>query len=170
MAEALGSTIRPLPPIRRWSLRCVTGSEAAIGKALGLALPEAMCRSSESGGHAALHLGPDEWLLRAPEDDGGWVDPIGPALGIQPFSLVDISHRQVASMLAGPDAEIILAAGCPLDLNVHAFPVGMCTRTIFAKAEVLLWRREEGFLVEYWRSFADYVEGLLAQAEQDSAW
>ncbi len=170
MAEALSSAIRRLPPVRRWSLRCRADSVTVIGEVLDLPLPEAMCRSGESGGRAALHLGPDEWLLRASEDDGSWVGAIGSALAGQPFSLVDIGHRQVASMLSGPDAETILSAACPLDLREQAFPVGMCTRTIFAKAEVLLWRREEGFLIEYWRSFADYVEGLLAQAERDSAW
>jgi sarcosine oxidase subunit gamma len=170
MADALAASFRRLPAERRWNLRCRPAAVPAISGALGLSLPETMCLSGESGGRAALHLGPDEWLLRAPQDDGAWVEAIAPALNGQPFSLVDISHRQVAVMLAGGSAEAILATGCPLDLRIEAFPVGMCTRTVFAKAEILLWRRERGFLVEYWRSFSDYVEGLLVQAEQDSAW
>ena len=170
MAELLAASIRRLPAERRWSLRCRPASITAIGGALGLPLPEPMCRSTESGARAVLHLGPDEWLLRAPEGDGDWVEVIAPALTGQAFSLVDVSHRQVAVMLASPSAETILAAGCPLDLRIEAFPVGMCTRTVFGKAEILLWRRQQGFLVEYWRSFSDYVEGLLAQAERDSAW
>lgn len=170
MADALtASAIRPLPFVQRWSLRCRADAVATIGDALGLALPDAMCRMTASGRREALRLGPDEWTLRAPEGDAGWVAPLGGAMAGKPFSLVDISHRQVTILIAGPKAAAILSAGCPLDLDIAAFPVGMCTRTIFAKAEILLWRTDEGFVVEYWRSFADYLGGLLAQAESDAA-
>ena len=38
----------------------------------------------------------------------------------------------------------------------------MCTRTVFAKAEIVLWRTAaDTFRVEVWRSFADYVVGML---------
>jgi sarcosine oxidase, subunit gamma len=170
MADLVASVIHRLPPVRRWSLRCRAGSVAAIGAALGLPLPEAMCRANGQDGRAALHLGPDEWLLRAPDDDAAWVASIAAAVQGKPFSLVGIGDRQLGLMITGPSAEAILSAGCPLDLGEKAFPIGMCTRTIFAKAEVLLWRRDEGFIVEYWRSFADYIEGLLDQAENDLAW
>jgi sarcosine oxidase subunit gamma len=49
-------------------------------------------------------------------------------------------------------------------LNVDEFPVGMCTRTVLAKADIVLWRtRDESFHVEVWRSFAGYVTGLLSE-------
>ncbi len=41
----------------------------------------------------------------------------------------------------------------------------MCTRTIFAKAEIVLWRTApDAFRIEVWRSFAPYVLGLLDEA------
>jgi sarcosine oxidase subunit gamma len=44
----------------------------------------------------------------------------------------------------------------------------MCTRTVFAKAEVVLWRTgADAFHVEVWRSFAPYVLGLLEEAARE---
>jgi sarcosine oxidase subunit gamma len=41
----------------------------------------------------------------------------------------------------------------------------MCTRTMLAKAEVVLWRpAAEEFHLEVWRSFAPYVTQFLAEA------
>jgi sarcosine oxidase subunit gamma len=60
----------------------------------------------------------------------------------------------------------VLTSGCPLDLSAQAFPVGMVARTLFHKAEIVLWRREEGFHLEVWRSFAPYVAGHLAAARK----
>jgi sarcosine oxidase subunit gamma len=49
-------------------------------------------------------------------------------------------------------------------LDLSAFPVGMCTRTVFAKADIVLWRTTETvFHVEVWRSFAGYVTGLMSE-------
>jgi len=59
----------------------------------------------------------------------------------------------------------LLAAGCPLDLDASAFPVGMCTRTMLAKAEIVLWRTDpQVFRVEVWRSFVAYVSQFLGEA------
>jgi sarcosine oxidase subunit gamma len=44
----------------------------------------------------------------------------------------------------------------------------MCTRTVFEKSEIVLWRNSsETFRVEVARSFAPYVTGLLAQAARE---
>jgi hypothetical protein len=57
---------------------------------------------------------------------------------------------------------------CPLDLDTQAFPVGMCTRTVFGKAEIVLWRTApETFRIEVWRSFASYVLGCLEEAGRE---
>jgi sarcosine oxidase, subunit gamma len=45
----------------------------------------------------------------------------------------------------------------------------MCTRTMYDKAEIVLWRRApDRFHLEVWRSFARYVEGLLRIAEAEA--
>jgi sarcosine oxidase, subunit gamma len=60
---------------------------------------------------------------------------------------------------------MLLAAGIALDLDERSFPVNMCTRTMLAKAEVVLWRTQpDAFHLEVWRSFAAYVSQYLAEA------
>jgi sarcosine oxidase subunit gamma len=86
------------------------------------------------------------------------------AIGGVPHAVVDISHRQFALEISGPHATTILNGACPLDLDLAEFPVGMCTRTVLAKAEIVLWRTaEDVFHVEVWRSFAGYVTGVLSE-------
>ncbi len=148
--------LQPAADMARLALR---GDASALGSAFGLALPTQPCRATGADGRSALWLGPDEWLLLAPP---GTLDADVSAEGA---AVVDIGHRQVGLVLEGPGAMDALAAGCPLDLHPTAFPVGMCTRTVFGKAEIVLWRQDaERFHVEVWRSFAAYVCGLLERA------
>ena len=90
------------------------------------------------------------------------------ALGGLPHALVDISHRQIALRLGGPHAADILSGACPLDLGIAQFPVGACTRTVFAKADVVLWRTAaDTFQLEVARSFGAYVSDLLREIALD---
>ncbi|MGA7805186.1 sarcosine oxidase subunit gamma, partial [Bradyrhizobium sp.] len=124
------------------------------------------CRAIASGGRVAMWLGPDEWLLLAEDEEpAGLMAELEAVLGEEPHSLVDASHRQVGLMLEGRGASRLLSAGCPLDLHADAFPPGMVTRTLLAKADIVLWRcSAPAFRLEVWRSFADYVVALLAEA------
>jgi sarcosine oxidase subunit gamma len=128
--------------------------------------PSELGPAGEGAGRAALWLGPDEWLLIA---DGGDAADIGGVLESvldgTAHSLVDVSHRQIGLAASGPAVARVLNAGCPLDLDLKAFPVGFATRTLFDKIEIVLWRRAEAsFHVEVWRSFAPYLTGSLAEA------
>jgi len=157
--------LRLLPAARRWVLRGDERVRAASEHALGLAVPATACRAGVEGERAALWLGPDEWLLLAPEAQAGLATRLERALIDLPHSLVEVSHRQVGLLVHGAQAPLLLASGCPLDLDVAAFPVGMCTRTMLAKAEVVLWRTAPAeFRLEVWRSFAPYVTQFLAEA------
>ena len=128
------------------------------GVAFGLPLPTVACRAEKSATRAALWLGPDEWLLLADTIDPAFAG----AFQDQPASLVDVSDRTLFFKLAGPQAARTLNCGCPLDLDMSAFPVGMCTRTVLEKAEIILWRTGvEEFQIGVWRSFAAYVRALL---------
>jgi sarcosine oxidase subunit gamma len=154
------------PPAVRFIFRGRGPAVAAAGAAFGIELPREPCRAAEAGPRAALWLGPDEWLLIAPHDarDAIWGDIAG-RLGSLPHSMVEVSDRQVAVMVSGADAELVLCAGCPLDLDLAAFPVGACTRTVLAKTEIVLWRRTQGgFHLEVWRSFAAYLAAFLEEA------
>jgi sarcosine oxidase subunit gamma len=156
-------TFSAAPSIARFIYRGSDGA-AAASQAFGVVLPTAPCSSAIAGDHAALWLGPDEWLLFAPEAETANVQKtLADALADIPHALVDISHRQTGLRLDGPGAASLLNTGVPLDLALSAFPVGMVTRTIFEKAEIILWRTDtNSFRIEVWRSFAPYVLALLA--------
>jgi sarcosine oxidase, subunit gamma len=161
--------IAALTPMGRAILRCREADIDRVSDKLGLALPRTACRSENKSPNAALWLGPDEWLLLHTEMKTDWVPRLAAQLEGELCSLVDVSHRQVALSVHGSRAPDILASGCALDLSLRAFPVGMCTRTMFARAEIVLWRTEHmGFHLEVWRSFARYVEALLRDAESEN--
>jgi sarcosine oxidase subunit gamma len=165
------AAVRPLGHAGRAVLRCPAAMIDTVGQRLGIALPRTACRSVEDGGVAALWLGPDEWLLLSVGAPDDWVATLQARLDGALCSLVDVSHRQVALEVVDgrAGAETLLASGCALDLAEPAFPVGMCTRTMYDKAEIVLWRRgPDRFHVEVWRSFARYVEGLLRIAETEA--
>ena len=162
--------LAPLAPAARFILRGGAPVRLAAENAAGVGIPAEACRAFTREGRAALWLGPDEWLLIAPEaQSAAFAGALELALAGLPHSLVDIGHRQSGCELRGPQAATLLAAGCPLDLAASAFPVGMCTRTVLAKAEVVLWRTAaEVFRLEVARSFVAYVSEFLAEAERTS--
>ena len=156
-------SIKPAPLASRHVLRGPDEAVQRVGEAFGLALPRELNRAAAGEGRAAFRIGPDEWLLVGPEG----MDLTSLEAG-GPVSLVDVSHRNVALLVSGPLAADVLASGVMLDLDPAAFPVGMATRTLFTKAEIVLWRRDaDTFHVEVWRSFAPYLHGLLAEAARE---
>jgi sarcosine oxidase subunit gamma len=157
-----------LPFATRFILR--GGPEVAepVGAAFGVAPPLQPLRAIGQGARAALWLGPDEWLLIAEDEPAELGAALEAALAGVSHGLVDVSHRQCAIEVAGPGAARLLNAGVPLDLDLAAFPVGMATRTLLLKAEIVLWRREaERFHLEVARSFGPYVAAVLAQSAED---
>jgi sarcosine oxidase subunit gamma len=157
--------LRALPPACRWVLRGGPEVRAAAEAALGVPVPAQACRAGLTGERAALWLGPDEWLLVASLAQSGLATRLERALGAMAHSLVDVSHRQVGLLVHGSQAAALLASGCPLDLDERSFPIGMCTRTVLSKAEVVLWRTgAQEFRLEVWRSFAPYVTQFLSEA------
>ena len=168
VAKAGHVMVRRVPAAARFVFRGRHQTVDTAGAAFGVALPRMPMRSASSGERHALWLGPDEWLLLAPPGDA---DPIAEAFGgplADLCSLVDVSHRNAGFLVEGPGAEAALNGGCPLDLDLTACPVGMCTRTIFHKVEIILWRTApDAFQVEVWRSFADYVIACLTEVSWD---
>jgi sarcosine oxidase subunit gamma len=140
--------LREMPPLRCTLLQAA----AEVAATLGHALPAPLTATG-----AMLWLGPEEWLLL---DEPGV--PQGPA------SLVDVSDRYRGLVLHGAGAAEALNEGCPLDLADAAFPPSSCTRTLFGKAEIILWRpaaNEWRILVG--RSFAPYLLALLREVLDD---
>lgn len=158
-------TLAEAQPAARFILRGAEPVRVACGMAFG-AEPPSRPGSAGAEKRAALWLGPDEWLLIAGNADAGTIaGTLDSVLEGTAHSLVDVSHRQIGLIASGPAAARVLNAGCPLDLGLKAFPVGFATRTLFDKAEIVLWRRAESvFHVEVWRSFAPYLAASLAEA------
>jgi sarcosine oxidase subunit gamma len=168
-AVCVSPLLHALPAQASWVLRGNAQVMMAAGAALGLTLSTHPCRASVHGERAALWLGPDEQLLLVPESEGAAVgEALLTALSHLAHALVDVSHRQVHLELEGTAAAWCLNVGCPLDLDLASFPVGMCTRTVLAKAQIVLWRPAEWiFRVLAARSYADYVSRFLAEAARE---
>lgn len=169
MVEASSPLLRQLPPAARLVLRGGPDVLAAAADALALPRSEAPCRAVRNGDRAALWLGPDERLLIGAADAAREMEGLlQGALAGMPHSLVEISHAQAAFELSGARAAAALNIGCPLDLDPASFPIDMCTRTVFAKAQIILWRTgPEMFRVETARSFAPYVTKILSLAARE---
>lgn len=158
-------------PASRFVFRGNASARTAAGHGFGITLPESACRAATDGARAALWLGPDEHLLLAPDGEGAAIEKaLTQNLAGQAHSLVDVSHRQVGFSVTGPHAEWLLESQCPLPLNPRDFPVGMCTRTVYARAEIVLWRpAEQVFHLEVWRSFSHYVVQHLHEVAREIA-
>jgi sarcosine oxidase, subunit gamma len=162
--------LRILPPASRFILHGDAAARAKASAVWEVPFAETACRAVARGSRATLWLGPNEYLLMDQTDSASSVlaAAIEQALHDLPHALVDISHRQIAVEIKGPQAEPILSGGCPLDVDVSAFPVGGCTRTVFAKADIVLWRTgADTFQLEVWRSFSDYLTALLREIARE---
>ena len=166
---AASPLVRPLPLATRLLLRAKSDVMSIAVSALGLPFAETACRAVSKSARSALWLGPDERLLLAAQSELTELqDLLSKALAGRAHSLVDVSHRQCALEVSGPEAGLLLNCGCPLDLDPSAFPVGMCTRTVLGKAEIVLWRTAgHSFHLEVWRSFVPYVSKVLALAAHE---
>lgn len=157
--------MRLKPPGSRLILQCDAPARGAAAGVWGVPFSEQSCRARSQGERATLWLGPDEHLMwQASRQPKLPIEELEEALSAHPHSLVDVSHRQVALEISGISAETILSGACPLDLDLDQFPVNMCTRTVLAKAEIVLWRiAPEVFHLEVWRSFLSYAQDLLTE-------
>ena len=158
--------LRESPPAARFLFQGDAPARSAAAAVWKVPFSETACRASCNAERATLWLGPEEYLLWELQRPGAGhsLAELAESLRGHACSLVEVSHRQVAWEVSGPWAETILAGACPLDLDPGQFPVDMCTRTLLAKAEIVLWRRRrQVFHLEVWRSFAPYVLELLTE-------
>lgn len=160
-------TITELPPTTRISLR--TADSAAVGAALGLDLPAKVGTRAVAGARTALCLGPDEWLVEAPEAEAASLTTaLAEVAARLPLSAVEVSDREITFALAGPAVLDLLATGCPRE--VAKLAVGSGARTVFDTVQVILTREaEDRFHLTVWRSFAPHVRALLDIAARELA-
>lgn len=166
-ASFVPMTITELPPTTRISLR--TADPAATGASLGLELPAKVGTRAVAGARTALCLGPDEWLIEAPEAEAAaFTTPLAELAARLPLSAVDVSDREITFALAGPSVLDLLATGCPRE--VAKLAVGSGCRTIFDTVQVVLTREaEDRFHLTVWRSFTPHLRSLLDIAARELA-
>ena len=132
--------------------------------------PNTTAAAADGDGHW-LWLGPDEWLVVGREGGGEDVGPaveaaLRQAAGEAFLTTVDVSANRVVLELDGPGARDLLAFGCSLDLDDRAFPTGSCAQTNVARANIILWRREDAVWWLFVRpSFVAYLLAWLDDAQ-----
>lgn len=136
---------------------------AALGAALGGALPPTADAWTALADGQALRLGPDEWLLTsATTAPHHWEDRVDTLAAPHGGMAVDVSAQRVGVRLRGPAARDLLAFTCSLDLRPGAFGRGRCAQTLLGQAHVLLVAHGADDLAVLARtSFAGYVADRL---------
>lgn len=136
--------------------------------ALGVELPLMPNHWNGDDRVAAVWLGPDEWLIVAPDGGTGEIErAVREARPNDPWlSLVDVSHNYTCLVLSGSKARDVLAKGCAVDLRPDKFAAGDCTQTVLAKAPVLLRALVDADSFELWfrNSYARYLATWLLDA------
>jgi sarcosine oxidase subunit gamma len=143
---------------------------AAVRTALGLDLPVTAGAVAEAGPLRALWLGPDEWLLVAPDGSAAaLMVALEKALDGVHAQVVDVSANRTVLAVEGPRAADLLAKGLTLDLHPRAFGPGRVTQTILARAAVILEQRGEApaYRLYVRNSFAAYLASWLLDAASE---
>lgn len=137
-----------------------------VEEVFGVAPPLEPNRWTGTRDLAAVWLGPDEWLLVAPDGESRTIErALREALPKEPWlSIVDIAHNYTILRLSGRNARELLAKGCALDLYPSSFPAGACAQTLLARTRVILRAVDGG--TELWirNSFASYTAQWLLDA------
>jgi sarcosine oxidase subunit gamma len=179
VAGERGVEVREVPFLTQVGLRAEPGSAAAraLESAAGVPLPtkvgETTGDNNGSGGIAVLWLGPDEFLLVAPEGSDA-VAKLTAALGSEPGAVVDLSANRTTLELSGPSARKVLETGCPADLHPRVFGRGTAVTTTIGLVPVLLWQTAEEGGSQTYRilpraSFADFAARWILDAMTEFA-
>ena len=160
--------LRELPFITQLNLRVdPTGpAGAATAAVLGTPLPTEPGTATRVGDIEVLWLGPDEWLVLAPQGSAALQDTLSTAVSGH-GAVIDVSAQRTTLHLAGPRARDLLAHGCSIDLHPAVARQGKCVTTLLALAGVTLVVHSDT-ADDYWilvrSSFADYLAGWLVDA------
>ncbi len=174
-AEPQRFSIREIPFATQVNLRGNAGDTGflfEVGRVLKCELPRAA--NTWMGGESCtvLWLGPDEWLVVAPDGHAEKItSDLREALKSRHHSVTDLSANRTLIELTGSDARMVLAKGCPLDLHAGAFKPPQCAQSVLAKSQVILQcvEPEPVFRLFVRLSFAAYVAEWLLDAAAECA-
>lgn len=161
------------PFLTQLNLRADPGSGGAqrLQSTLGITLPSHVSnRVSGDERVATLWLGPDEWLVVAPDGSAPeMIEAAGTVFSEHDGSLVDVSANRTTLGIAGPRAREVLAKVCSLDLHPRAFGPGQCSQTLVGRTQAIVWqvRAEPAYRLLVRSSFADYLADLLLDASAE---
>ncbi|MER6030023.1 sarcosine oxidase subunit gamma family protein [Streptomyces sp. NPDC001851] len=165
---ARGVALTERPFVTMVNLRVDPASEAAarIEKTLNTPLPRQCGRTTASGPHTVVWLGPDEWLVLSRTEATAVTAGLREALAESPGSVVDVSANRTTLELSGPAARQVLEKGCPLDLHPRVFGPGRAVSTTVGPVAVLLWQTDDRPTYRLFprSSFADYLARWLIDA------
>ena len=135
---------------------------------LGGSLPRTPNTSATTvNGKMLLWLGPDEWLVTGPAEEGAQLeDTLRGRLDGRHHALTDVSAMYATLSLSGPRAREVLMKACRLDLHPRAFAPGACVQTSLAKANVILHQTDDApsYEITVRNSFSVYLATWLLDA------
>jgi sarcosine oxidase, subunit gamma len=135
----------------------------------GLPLPLAANRVAVRGSARVLWLGPDEWLVVAPQESGvDMAEQLERAAARRRAAVNDLSSSRVAVEIGGSAARAVLEAGCGLDLHPRVFAPGRCAQTLVARVPVILDQLDAAprYRLLIRRSFAGWLCDWLIDAAE----
>jgi len=154
-------------------LRCDPGDSALTGsieRVLDCSLPRTPNTFRvAAAADKVLWLGPDEWLILAPEGrEPALAHALRQAAGDGFAAVVELGSGQTVIELTGARAREVIAKGCPLDLHPRAFGPGRCAQSRLARTLVTLAQLDDAptFELIVRRSFADYLWQWLLDASR----
>ena len=144
----------------------------AVRGAIGCDLPLVANTFKAGSQGAVIWLGPNEWLIVDQPDRGAELErALRAALVGMRHSVTDVSAARTVIEIAGADARLVLAKGCPLDVHASALAPPLTAQTLLAKARVILQCVDHApvFRIFVLDSFADYLAEWLTDAAAECA-
>lgn len=168
MAEALEmgkalATITRVPDLGMITIRAdLDRAGEALAEAAGLALPEVTGIGTD-GVRSLAWMSPDELLLVLPRAElAQALGDLEQALMGEHGLVVDVSDARAVFDVVGPRAGDVVAKLAPVD--VAGLGQGRIRRTRMAQTAAAFWAVPGGFRVIGFRSTADYLALILANA------
>lgn len=134
----------------------------ALAEAAGLPIPGVTGLTTD-GSRTLGWMSPDELLLILPAPDlPRALQDLTQALMGEHGLVADVSDARAVFDINGPHATDVIAKLAPVDAD--ALPQGHLRRTRLAQTAAAIWRQGDGFRVAGFRSTADYLGLILANA------
>ena len=160
-------TIRSGDPRTLVELRGDPDAAARVAATGGFALPTRANAVAQAGGDMSVAwLGPRRWLVMAPiAAENRLCATLAQAALVEPMlDCTCVSDMYATFSIAGPGVVDVLAQGCALDLDGHAFAVDAMTGTEMWGVGVMLRRTPAGYELLVDRSLAGFIENWLVTA------